>query len=166
MNFCLRKPAEGTLNFLFQRLEKTSGAVQTSSVVLMALSWASEPALFPCFEVLLGGCVGCGWGGGQVLTQHIGCGCLACLAPTKRRSSKKGTRWWNFKYFLSIFTPNLGVSWSNVTWLDHICSDGLKPPTVQMEWLYGQLFGWHSPSTFDERVGRVSEWFLCIAAVS
>ena len=44
------KPAESTLEFLFQRLATTSGAVQTSAVVLLARSWSCEPALFPCFE--------------------------------------------------------------------------------------------------------------------
>eukprot|EP00438_Fugacium_kawagutii_P028384 Skav207228 [mRNA] locus=scaffold1717:132172:135174:+ [translate_table: standard] len=44
-----RKPVEGTVTFLFQRLA-TSGAVQTSSLLLMARSWASQPELFRCFE--------------------------------------------------------------------------------------------------------------------
>eukprot|EP00930_Biecheleria_cincta_P042397 TRINITY_DN29176_c0_g1_i1.p1 TRINITY_DN29176_c0_g1~~TRINITY_DN29176_c0_g1_i1.p1 ORF type:complete len:3801 (-),score=763.37 TRINITY_DN29176_c0_g1_i1:725-11332(-) len=46
------KPAASTLEFLFARLASTSGAVQTSAVALLAQSWASEPALFDCFEKL------------------------------------------------------------------------------------------------------------------
>ncbi|CAJ1353350.1 unnamed protein product [Effrenium voratum] len=43
------RPARDTVEFLFRRLA-SSGAVQTSAAVVMARSWAEEPALFQCFE--------------------------------------------------------------------------------------------------------------------
>ncbi|CAE8607582.1 unnamed protein product, partial [Polarella glacialis] len=49
------RPAAGTLEFLFARLAKTSGAVQTSAIALLAQSWAKEPALFCCFQELCPG---------------------------------------------------------------------------------------------------------------
>ncbi|CAK0832486.1 unnamed protein product, partial [Prorocentrum cordatum] len=45
----------GTLEFLFDRLADTSGAVQVSAVALLAQSWASEPVLFRCFRDLCPG---------------------------------------------------------------------------------------------------------------
>ena len=58
-SFPARSPAAGTVTYLFQRLAETSGAVQTSAVLLLARSWASESQLFRCFEVE--GAMGGGW---------------------------------------------------------------------------------------------------------
>lgn len=40
------RPAFPCLDFLFQRLAETSGAVQSSALLVLAKSWATDPGLF------------------------------------------------------------------------------------------------------------------------
>ena len=42
----------GALESMFERLGHTTGAVKSSAVMQLALSWSKEPALFACFKDL------------------------------------------------------------------------------------------------------------------
>ena len=145
----------------------TFGENQWCSANLFSGADGTQLGIRTCLVSMLRGVVG----GGQVLMQRLLWLCLS--APQKK--NELGFRWWNFNYFLSIFTPNV---WGFMTQCDHIIffqmgwnhqlekQKGKKAGKKQSgSWMTLWAIVWLAfPSTFDKRVGSVPLYSCCVTS--